>query len=68
MPAEPEVLGVSGQKVLTQDDTAVSKDIGILLVDDNVRYLHQLQRVLGKCCPQPFFYEAETHCPGSEPG
>jgi len=56
----PEVLGVSGQKVLAQDDTAVSKDIGILLVDDNVRYLHQLQRVLGKVCPQAILYEAET--------
>jgi DNA-binding NarL/FixJ family response regulator len=56
----PEVLGVSGQKVLAQDDTAVSKDIGILLVDDNVRYLRQLQRVLGKVCPQAILYEAET--------
>lgn len=55
----PEILAVSGEdlpNVYTADSLT---GISILLVDDNLRYLRQLQRTLGKVYPQALLYEAE---------
>ena len=62
----PEVLGVSGQQVGDDAPEAVYPESGstkggsIMMVDDNVRYLRQLRRVLGKVCPEAVLYEAES--------
>jgi DNA-binding NarL/FixJ family response regulator len=57
----PEILGVSGQEVSQEAvESVVPKGVSILLVDDNVRYLRQLQRVLGKVYPNAVLYEAES--------
>ena len=32
----------------------------ILIVDDNLRYRTQMQRMVGKSCPQAMIYEAEN--------
>jgi DNA-binding NarL/FixJ family response regulator len=57
----PEVLGITGQDfVQLQMDNNQQKGIGILVVDDNPRYLRQLQRVIGKVCPKAVLYEAES--------
>jgi DNA-binding NarL/FixJ family response regulator len=57
----PEILRTTGQEaVQTHPDTPHTKSITILLVDDNPRYLRQLQRVLGKICPSAILYEAES--------
>jgi DNA-binding NarL/FixJ family response regulator len=60
----PEVLGVSGQAAALDPDVEPPAGAGeggaILMVDDNVRYLRQLRRVLGKVCPEAVLYEAET--------
>jgi DNA-binding NarL/FixJ family response regulator len=57
----PEILGVAGQDVNQgPEDNSLSKSISILLVDDNSHFLRQLQRVLGKVCPQAVLYEAEN--------
>ncbi len=57
----PEILGLSGQE-LSQSviDNGPARGISILLVDDNIRYLRQLQRLLGKVYPQAVLYEAES--------
>ncbi len=56
----PEVLSITGQEA-NQEPTErnYQKEISILLVDDNLRYLKQLQRVLGKVYPQAILYAAE---------
>ncbi len=59
----PEVLSLTGKEVSGQAsaaDYSFQKRIAILLVDDNIRYLRQLQKVLGKVCPQAVLYEAEN--------
>ena len=57
----PEVLGVVGQEAVhTPVESANPKSINILLVDDNPRYLQQLQRVIGKVCPYAVLYQAES--------
>jgi DNA-binding NarL/FixJ family response regulator len=57
----PEILRITGQEAQqTPANSAHAKGISVLLVDDNPRYLRQLQRVLGKICPQGVFYEAES--------
>lgn len=57
----PEVLGVIGQDaVRVPAESSPAKTISILMVDDNLRYLRQLQRVIGKVCPQALLYEAES--------
>lgn len=56
----PEVLAVTGQEIQTAPgENTAGKNVSILLVDDNMRYLRQLQRVLGKVYPQAVLYEAE---------
>lgn len=59
----PEVLGVVGQEAVNAPADGAShspKALAILLVDDNSRYLQQLQRVIGKVCPSAVLYEAES--------
>lgn len=59
----PEVLGVGGHEVLQQRPAEPPKPqqgIAILLVDDNPRYLRQLQRVLGRMYPKASLYLAEN--------
>ena len=57
----PEVLGVVGQEaVRVPAENSPAKTIAILIVDDNLRYLRQLQRVLGRVAPQALLYEAES--------
>jgi DNA-binding NarL/FixJ family response regulator len=61
MNQHPELLGVVGQEVSQRLNWHTNqKGISILLVDDNSRYLHQLQRVIGKAYPQAILYEAEN--------
>jgi DNA-binding NarL/FixJ family response regulator len=56
----PELLAVSRPEIsLIQPETGGQKRISILLVDDNIRYLDQLERVLGKVYPQAVLYGAE---------
>ncbi|HSV85359.1 MAG TPA: response regulator [Levilinea sp.] len=57
----PEILGATGQeRMQSQLEGNPVKGVGILVVDDNPRYLRQLQRVIGKVCPQAVLYEAES--------
>jgi DNA-binding NarL/FixJ family response regulator len=57
----PEALGISGQDMPhTTGEAPLSRSIAILLVDDNIRYLRQLQRVLGKVYPQAVLHEAQN--------
>ncbi|MFQ5615357.1 MAG: response regulator [Anaerolineales bacterium] len=58
----PEVLGVMGQRVLQKKTAEIprSKGIAILVIDDNPRYLGQIQRVLGRVYPQAVLYEADS--------
>jgi DNA-binding NarL/FixJ family response regulator len=57
----PELLGVIGQEVNQNSITHPNhKGLSILLVDDNTRYLNQLQHVLGKVYPQAILYEAQS--------
>lgn len=56
----PELLALSGMEVNEgpDGDPGAARDIAILLVDDNIRYLRQLQHVLSKAYPQAMLYEA----------
>jgi DNA-binding NarL/FixJ family response regulator len=57
----PEILGKPGRPPLPLDDLsegALAEKITILVVDDNLRYRHQLRRMLGRVCPQATIYEA----------
>ena len=58
----PEVLGAIGQHVLQKKLTEIPqpKGFAILVVDDNYRYLRQIQRVLGRVYPQAILYEADS--------
>lgn len=57
----PEVLGIKGHRTFQQKAPSCrAHEVAILLVDDNQRYLHQLQRVLGKVVPQADLYEANN--------
>jgi DNA-binding NarL/FixJ family response regulator len=57
----PEILGMSGQEAGYElVESGMAKGVSILLVDDNVRYLRQLQRVLGKVYPHAVLYEAAS--------
>jgi DNA-binding NarL/FixJ family response regulator len=56
----PEILAVSRPEASqSQIESGGQKGISILLVDDNMRYLDQLERVLGKVYPQAVLYGAE---------
>ena len=59
----PQILGTSGQEAAQADFSAEgkpSKAIAILVVDDNLRFRKQLQRMIGKLSPQAILYEAEN--------
>ncbi len=59
----PEILGLTGQQATKIDATpnlVNSKEINILVVDDNASYRHQLQRMVGKVSPAAKIYEAES--------
>ncbi|MEA4908160.1 MAG: response regulator [Anaerolineaceae bacterium] len=58
----PELLGVIGQEIVQRSPVkgAQPKGVTILLVDDNSRYLNQLQHVIGKAYPQAILYEADS--------
>jgi len=59
--SHPELLGVTGLEISSAPpDSSFPRGISILLVDDNTRYLRQLQRILGKVYPQARLYEAES--------
>lgn len=59
----PEVLGRSGHEAAVlnavQTETFPGDSIAILVVDDNARYRHQLQRMVGNACPQAMIFEAQ---------
>jgi len=58
----PEVLAFSSQEAVLAPPTAempVTERVGILLVDDNARYRHQLRRMVGKAYPHAMIHEAE---------
>lgn len=60
----PQILGISGQdaaqKIDSLADENQKKPVSILVVDDNLRYRKQLQRMIGKLSPQAMIYEAEN--------
>ncbi|HSO26763.1 MAG TPA: response regulator transcription factor, partial [Anaerolineales bacterium] len=58
----PQVLGAPGQEAAKEKpdySPGLQKGVGILVVDDNARYRRQLQRMIGRLCPQAIVYEAE---------
>jgi DNA-binding response OmpR family regulator len=56
------VLGQVGQYSFQKRATEgeVHSGITILVVDDNYRYLSQIQRVLGRVCPKARLFEADS--------
>lgn len=58
----PEILGIAGEQAAQSrlGKTHTSRTVTILIVDDNSRYLQQLQRVLGRVCPQADLYMANS--------
>lgn len=57
----PEVLAVSGQEAASASPPEpLQETITILLVDDNVRYRHQLRRIVGKAYPSAVIHEASN--------
>ena len=58
----PQILGVKGQQttVLPSSPGSDSKNISVLVVDDNSRYRDHLQRVISKIAPQATIYGAEN--------
>ena len=58
----PQILGMPGQEAANADvpsRTNIQNCFSILVVDDNIRYRRQLQRMIGRLCPQATIYEAE---------
>ena len=58
----PQILGTSGhntKRVKIYEPTNSKNDLSILVVDDNVRYRKQLQRMIGKLYANAMIYEAE---------
>ncbi|MBT3316326.1 MAG: response regulator [Anaerolineae bacterium] len=58
----PKVLGIVGQNFKEQKQEVIPSrhDISILVVDDNQRYLRQIQRMLARVCPRAILYEADS--------
>ncbi len=58
----PAVLGVVGQSFKQKKNISITstQEISILVVDDNQRYLHQVQRMLARIYPQAVLYEANS--------
>ena len=58
----PKVLGAPGQEAAQVDlpaNISSQETVAILVVDDNIRYRKQLQRMIGKLHPQVTIYEAD---------
>jgi DNA-binding NarL/FixJ family response regulator len=58
----PTILGTPGQDAAFTNvpiGSSLQKSMAILVVDDNIRYRKQLQRMIGKLCPRATIYEAE---------
>jgi DNA-binding NarL/FixJ family response regulator len=58
----PQVLGLPGQEAAQGEATPPAEHqqfLAILLVDDNMRYRSQLQRMIGRLSPRATIYEAE---------
>jgi DNA-binding NarL/FixJ family response regulator len=58
----PKILGTPGQEAAQSEVQPAQEPkncLAILVVDDNARYRSQLQRIIGKLCPQATIYEAE---------
>ena len=58
----PKILGTPGQEAASANvpiGLSLQKSVAILVVDDNIRYRKQLQRMIGKLCPRATIYEAE---------
>ena len=58
----PEVLGVIGQELRRKNlpSRPQAHEFSILVVDDNQRYLRQIQRILARVCPRATLYEADS--------
>jgi DNA-binding NarL/FixJ family response regulator len=58
----PATLGIMARNVKQQKKTLVAEaqDFSILVVDDNQRYLRQIQRMLARVCPRAVLYEADS--------
>lgn len=57
----PELLAVPGVVAQAQPEvTPTIEQITMLLVDDNIRYRHQLRRMIGKIFSHALIYEAGT--------
>jgi DNA-binding NarL/FixJ family response regulator len=60
----PQILGIPGQDAAMPGGNAALQDLqksfAILVVDDNIRYRKQLQRMIGKLFPRATIYEAAS--------
>lgn len=58
----PEILGIVGQNFQKKKKNIMRQtpEIAILVVDDNQRYLRQIQRMLARVYPQAVVYEADS--------
>jgi DNA-binding NarL/FixJ family response regulator len=59
----PQILGMPGRDANLPDiheQLDIQESVDILVVDDNVRYRKQLQRMIGKLYPRATIYEAES--------
>jgi DNA-binding NarL/FixJ family response regulator len=60
--AHPGLLGITGRSAsdtFVHRESDSSDEIVVLVVDDSERYRQQLQRMIGKVCPQAIVYEAQ---------
>ncbi len=58
----PQILGKSGLEAAREETIPApvfQKSSAILVVDDNMRYREQLQRMIGKLSPRTTIYEAD---------
>ncbi len=58
----PEILGILGQQIRHNENAPKqsSPEYSILVVDDNQRYLRQIQRILARVCPLAVLFEADS--------
>lgn len=58
----PEILGIIGKnfRQKKKDKSVLTQDFTILVVDDNPRYLRQIQRMLARVCQRAVIYEADS--------
>lgn len=59
----PTILGnpnLSAGSYKTTIGSSLQKPVAILVVDDNLRYRKQLQKMIAKLCPRATIYEAEN--------